>query len=159
MNFVKGPLSKGLIAAVWLLSLTTLPAVYSSTFASDNLTSIIDQRMQLFKQSGKSIKAISSHIKAGEIELAANETEFHIKWATKMHDYFPVGSQASINNNSKAGGDIWNDWEKFLSYKSEYQKEAEALKVALLLKDEAMIKQSFVAMASACKSCHQSFRN
>ena len=159
MNFVKVLLSKGLIAAVWLLSLTILPAEYFSTFASDNLTSIIDQRMQLFKQSGKSIKAISSHIKAGEIELAANETEFHIKWATKMHDYFPVGSQASINNNSKAGGDIWNDWEKFLSYKSEYQKEAEALKVALLLKDEAMIKQSFVAMASACKSCHQSFRN
>lgn len=159
MNFVKGPLSKDLIAAVWLLSLTTLPAVYSSTFASDNLTSIIDQRMQLFKQSGKSIKAISSHIKAGEIELAAKETEFHIKWATEMHNYFPVGSQASIKNNSKAGGDIWNDWEKFLSYKSEYQKEAEALKVAFLLKDEAMIKQSFVAMASACKSCHQSFRN
>ena len=159
MNFVKGPLSKDLIAAVWLLSLTTLPAVYSSTFASDNLTSIIDQRMQLFKQSGKSIKAISSHIKAGEIELATKETEFHIKWATEMHDYFPVGSQASIKNNSKAGGDIWNDWEKFLSYKSEYQKEAEALKVAFLLKDEAMIKQSFVAMASACKSCHQSFRN
>ena len=159
MSFLKVLLSKGLIAAVWLLSLTTLPAVYSSTFASDNLTSIIDQRMQLFKQSGKSIKAISSHIKAGEIELAAKETEFHIKWATKMHDYFPVGSQASIKNNSKAGGDIWNDWEKFLSYKSEYQKEAEALKVALLLKDEAMIKQSFVAMASACKSCHQSFRN
>ena len=150
---------KGLIAAVWLLSLTTLPAVYSSTFASDNLTNIIDQRMQLFKQSGKSIKAISSHIKAGEIELAAKETEFHIRWATKMHDYFPVGSQASIHNNSKAGGDIWNDWEKFLSYKSEYQKEAEALKSALLLKNEATIKESFVAMASACKSCHQSFRN
>ena len=159
MNFVKGPLSKGLIAAVWLLSLTTLPAVYSSTFALDNLTSIIDQRMQLFKQSGKSIKAISSHIKAGEIELAAKETEFHIKWATKMHDYFPVGSQASIHNNSKAGGDIWNDWEKFLSYKSEYQKEAEALKRALILENEATIKQSFVAMASASKNCHQSFRN
>ena len=159
MNFVKVPLSKGLIKLVWLLSLTILPAEYSSTFASGNLTSIIDQRMQLFKQSEKSIKAISSHIKAGEIELAAKETEFHIKWATEMHDYFPVGSQASIKNNSKAGGDIWNDWEKFLSYKSEYQKEAEALKVALLMKDEAMIKQSFVAMASACKSCHQSFRN
>ena len=159
MNFVAVPLSTGLIAAVWLLSLTTLPAVYSSTFALDNLTSIIDQRMQLFKQSGKSIKVISSHIKAGEVELAAKETEFHIRWATKMHDYFPVGSQAAVNNNSKAGGDIWNDWEKFLSYKSEYQKEAEALKVALLLKDEAMIKQSFVAMASACKSCHKSFRN
>ena len=115
--------------------------------------------MQLFKQSGKSIKAISSHIKAGEIELAAKETEFHIRWATKMHDYFLVGSQASIHNNSKAGGDIWNDWEKFLSYKSEYQKEAEALKSALLLKNEATIKESFVAMASACKSCHQSFRN
>ena len=159
MNFVAIPLSTGLIAAVWLLSLTILPAEYSSTFASDNLTNIIDQRMQLFKQSGKSIKAISSHIKAGEIELAAKETEFHIKWATEMHDYFPVGSQASIINNSKASGDIWNDWEKFLSYKSEYQKEAEALKSALLLKNEATIKQSFVAMASACKSCHQSFRN
>ena len=159
MNFLKVPLSKGLIAAVWLLSLAIFPAEHSSTFASDNLTNIIDQRMQLFKQSGKSIKVISSYIKAGEIELAAKETEFHIKWATKMHDYFPVGSQASIKNNSKAGGDIWNDWEKFLSYKSEYQKEAEALKVALLLKDEAMIKQSFVAMASACKNCHQSFRN
>jgi cytochrome c556 len=120
---------------------------------------MLDQRMQLFKQSGKSIKAISSHIKAGEIELAAKETEFHIKWATEMHDYFPVGSQASISNNSKAGGDIWNDWEKFLSYKLEYQKEAEALKSALLLKNEATKKQSFVAMASACKSCHQSFRN
>ena len=159
MNFVSVPLSTGLIAAVWLLSLIILPAEHSSTFASDNLTNIIDQRMQLFKQSGKSIKVISSHIKAGEIELAAKETEFHIKWATEMHDYFPVGSQASISNNSKAGGDIWNDWEKFLSYKSEYQKEAEALKSALLLKNEATIGQSFVAMASACKSCHQSFRN
>ena len=159
MNFVAVPLSTGLIAAVWLLSLTILPTEYSSTFASENLTNIIEQRMQLFKQSGKSIKVISSHIKAGEIELAAKETEFHIKWATEMHDYFPVGSQASIKNNSKAGGDIWNDWEKFLSYKSEYQKEAEALKSALLLKNEATIKQSFIAMASACKSCHQSFRN
>ena len=110
--------------------------------------------MQLFKQSGKSIKAIRFHINAGEIELAANETEFHIKWAIKMHDYFLVGSQASINNNSKAGGDIWNDWEKILSYKSEYQKEAEALKAALLSKDKAIIKQRFVAMASACKSFH-----
>jgi cytochrome c556 len=159
MNFVAVPLSTGLIATVWLLSLTIVLTEYSSTFASDNLNNIIDQRMQLFKQSGKSIKAISSHIKAGEIELAAKETEFHIEWATEMHDYFPVGSQASISNNSKAGGDIWNDWEKFLSYKSEYQKEAEALKSALLLKNEATIKQSFVAMASACKSCHQSFRN
>ena len=159
MNFVKFPLAKGLIAAVWLLSLTIFPAEYSSTFASDNLTNIIDQRMQLFKQSGKSIKAISFHIKAGEIELATKETKFHIRWATKMHDYFPVGSQASLNNNSKASGDIWNDWEKFLSYKSEYQKQAKALKSALLLKNKETIKESFVAMASACKSCHQSFRN
>ena len=98
--------------------------MYSSTLASNNSTNVIDQRMQLFKQSEKSIRAIRHYIKAGEIELAAKETEFHIKWATEMHDYFPVGSQASINDNSKASGDIWNDWEKFLSYKSEYQKAA-----------------------------------
>ena len=159
MHSAKVHVPKYLIATVLLLSLSIIPLKHSSTLASNNSTNIIDQRMQLFKQSEKSIRAIRHYIKAGEIELAAKETEFHIRWATKMHDYFPVGSQAAVNNNSKAGGDIWNDWEKFLSYKSEYQKEAEALKVALLLKDEAMIKQSFVAMASTCKSCHQSFRN
>lgn len=159
MNFVNMSRSKALVAAVWLLSLTILHAKYFSTSASDNLTNIIDQRIQLFKQSGKSIRAINIHIKAGEIELAANETEFHITWATEMHDYFPVGSQASINNNSKASGDIWNNWEKFLSIKSKYQIEAKALKAALLAKDKAIIKQSFLAIASTCKSCHQSFRN
>tara|TARA_B110000971_G_C19675819_1_gene348777 strand:- start:176 stop:457 length:282 start_codon:yes stop_codon:yes gene_type:complete len=85
--------------------------------------------MQLFKQSGKSIKAIRFHINAGEIELAANETEFHIKWAIKMHDYFLFGSQASINNNSKAGGDIWNDWEKFLVTNQNIKKKRRRLKL------------------------------
>ena len=152
-------MSKYLIATFLLLSLSIVPLKYSSILASNNSTNIIDQRMQLFKQSEKSIRAIRQYIKSGEIDLAANETEFHIKWSTEMHDYFPVGSQASTNNISKAAGDIWNNWEKFINYKLEYQKKAEALKVALQLQDDGLVKQSFVDMASACKSCHQSFRN
>ena len=159
MHSAKVHVPKYLIATVLLLSLSIIPLKHSSTLASNNSTNIIDQRMQLFKQSEKSIRAIRHYIKAGEIDLAANETEFHIKWSTEMHDYFPVGSQASTNNISKASGDIWNNWEKFINYKLEYQKKAEALKVALKLQDDGLVKQSFFDMASACKSCHQSFRN
>lgn len=159
MHSAKVHVPKYLIATVLLLSLSIIPLKYSSTLASNNSTNIIDQRMQLFKQSEKSIRAIRHYIKAGEIDLAANETEFHIKWSTEMHNYFPVGSQASTNNISKASGDIWNNWEKFINYKLEYQKKAEALKVALKLQDDGLVKQSFFDMASACKSCHQSFRN
>ena len=159
MQIAKIHLSKYLIATVLLLSLSIIPLKYSSTLASNNSTNIIDQRMQLFKQSEKSLRTIRQYIKAGEIDLAANEIQFHIKWSTEMHDYFPVGSQASVSNTSRAAGDIWNNWEKFLNYKLEYQKKAEALKFALQLQDEGLVKQSFVDMASACKSCHQSFRN
>ena len=159
MHSAKVHVPKYLIATVLLLSLSIIPLKHSSTLASNNSTNIIDQRMQLFKQSEKSIRAIRHYIKAGEIDLAANEIEFHIQWSTEMHDYFPVGSQASVSNNSRAAGDIWNNWEKFLNYKLEYQKKAEALKVALKLQDDGLVKQSFFDMASACKSCHQSFRN
>ena len=159
MQIAKIHLSKYLIAIVLLLSLLIIPLMYSSTLASNNSTNVIDQRMQLFKQSEQSIRAIRHYIKAGEIDLAANEIEFHIQWSTEMHDYFPVGSQASVSNNSRAAGDIWNNWEKFLNYKLEYQKKAEALKFALQLQDDGLVRQSFMDMASACKSCHQSFRN
>ena len=128
MQIAKIHLSKYLIAIVLLLSLLIIPLMYSSTLASNNSTNVIDQRMQLFKQSEKSIRAIRHYIKAGEIDLAANEIEFHIQWSTEMHDYFPVGSQASVSNNSRAAGDIWNNWEKFLNYKLEYQKKQKHLK-------------------------------
>lgn len=78
MDFAMPSRSITLVVALWFLSLTILPNENSSTLASANQISIIDQRMQLFKQSAKSIKEIKLHIKAGEIELATNKTEFHI---------------------------------------------------------------------------------
>ena len=58
---------------------------------------------------------IRHYIQAGEIDIATNEIEFHIQWSNEIHDYFPVGSQASVNNKSRAAGNIWNNWQKFLN--------------------------------------------
>ena len=82
MQSAKVHVSKYLIGTVLLLSLSIVPLKYSSTLASNNSTNIIDQRMQLFKQSEKSLSTIRQYIKAGEIDLAANEIQFHIKWST-----------------------------------------------------------------------------
>ena len=120
---------------------------------------VIRDRQLNFKLSKKSMKALREAIKTEDLSGAQKAVNFHIDWSGKLISYFPPESGASMNNNSDASGDIWEDFERFQKMNLDYAQATSRLNSALVLSDFELASKNFFSMAKACKACHETFRN
>ena len=126
-----------------------------SALAHSGATGIVKERMDMFKRSQKNLKAIKSHIRGEDYGSIANLADEIRDWAVKMPEYFPEGSSIKP---SEASPKIWED---FIGFKGAAMKNETATKkliAAAEAGDQTAVVEGFKAVASSCKSCHQSYK-
>ena len=140
----------------FLSSLIVLITLFTTiAFAHSGATGIVKERMDMFKKNQKNLKAIKAHIRSeeyGSISKLADEIR---EWAVKMPEYFPEGSNVKP---SEASPKIWEDFSGFKKAAMKNETASTKLIAAARAEDQTAVLDAFKAVASSCKSCHQSYK-
>ena len=136
------------------LTIATLGG-FGSALAHSGATGIVKERMDMFKRSQKNLKAIKSHIRAEDYDSIAKLADEIREWATKMPEYFPQGSNIKP---SEASPKIWEDFSGFKRAAMKNETATKKLISAAEAGDQTAVVEGFKAVASSCKSCHQSYK-
>ena len=131
----------------------------SNSMGSVSVDEVIQRRIEMFKSSGKNIKALNKSIQTGDTGKAVQLMGFHVTWSEKMSLFFPLGSEASTLNGSDASSDIWGNPISFMSAIKQYEMASKDLQKALSAGDPAVINQIFKSFVGTCTACHKQFRN
>ncbi len=141
-----------LIAIIFFLPL-------SSSFSHEGATGIIKERMEKFKESKSLMRQINKNLSNENFDAIRNASKKINEWAKIMPEYFPKGSEASIDNKSEASNNIWTDSENFLIAVTNFEVASAKLIAIASEKNQKKTVTAFRELAGTCKSCHQKFRN
>jgi len=133
------------------LSLTAFSQLYAHTGA----TGVVKERMENFKQSKASMKAIKSALRAGDFDTISAEASSINIWANNLVDHFPDGSNPPP---SEALGRIWEEFEQFKDRAGAQVDASSQLLVAAENRDIDGSTESFSELAQTCKACHDDYR-
>lgn len=136
------------------LTIATLGGL-GSALAHSGATGIVKERMDMFKRSQKNLKAIKSHIRGEDYGSIAKLADEIREWAVKMPEYFPEGSNIKP---SEASPKIWEDFSGFKRAAMKNETATKKLIAAAEAGDQTAVVEGFKAVASSCKSCHQSYK-
>ena len=136
------------------LTIATLGGL-GSALAHSGATGIVKERMDMFKRSQKNLKAIKSHVRGEDYGSIAKLADEIREWAVKMPEYFPEGSNIKP---SEASPKIWEDFSGFKRAAMKNETATKKLIAAAEAGDQAAVVEGFKAVASSCKSCHQSYK-
>ena len=137
-----------------VLTIATLGGL-GSALAHSGATGIVKERMDMFKRSQKNLKAIKSHIRDKDYGSIAKLADEIREWAVKMPEYFPEGSNIKP---SEASPKIWEDFSGFKGAAMKNETATKKLIAAAEAGDQTAVVEAFKAVASSCKSCHQSYK-
>ena len=137
-----------------VLTIATLGGL-GSALAHSGATGIVKERMDMFKRSQKNLKAIKSHIRGEDYGSIAKLADEIREWAVKMPEYFPEGSNIKP---SEASPKIWEDFSGFKRAAMKNETATKKLISAAKAEDQTAVVEAFKAVASSCKSCHQSYK-
>ena len=138
-----------------VLVLISISSICGVAFAHSGATGIIKKRMDNFKASQANLKKIKKHIidkNYAAIIPLANDIA---RWAEKMPDSFPVGSNSKP---SEASPKIWSDFEGFSTAAHLNWKATILLVKAAKTSNKDAIINAFETTAESCKSCHKNYR-
>lgn len=113
----------------------------------------IRDRHDLMEQIGKQAKVVGDAVKAGDsapVGAAAAQIQAD---AGKILALFPPGS---ADPRSRAKAEIWTNWAEFSTLTQQLQTDAGALAAAA--PSQGDLKAAANTMFSACKGCHDKFR-
>ena len=133
--------------------------LFNKILFAETADHVIKKRVAKFKEASENLKFLRHAIRQSNYEDAKKLLKFHEEWSMMIPDSFPLGSEASVNNKSDASYEIWNYFEKFVFYSSDYHDRVLKLKSALDSGQKSNVSKAFGAMATSCKSCHSMFRN
>ena len=136
------------------LTIVTLGGL-GSALAHSGATGIVKERMDMFKKNQKNLKAIKSHIRGKDYDSIAKLANEIRVWAAKMPEYFPEGSDVKP---SEASPKIWEDFSGFKRAAMKNETATKKLIAAAEAGDQTAVVDGFKAVASSCKSCHQSYK-
>ena len=138
-----------------IVGFIVLAAPITLALAHSGATGIVKERMDMFKKNQDNLKAIKSHIGSGDYESIGKLADEIRDWAVKMPEYFPEGSNEKPSEASPA---IWADFDGFKSAAMKNETAAKQLIDAAKAEDQEAVVDSFRAVATSCKSCHQSYK-
>ena len=129
------------------------------SYSQDGSTGIIKERMNKFQASKNLMRTINKNLSGNNFNVISQSAEKLNKWANKMHEFFPKGSEASTSNKSQASDNIWSDPEGFKkAIKTFENASAKLIKISKNKNIDDTVS-SFREVAASCKGCHQKFRN
>ena len=140
-------------ATLFSLLVITLPVTLA--LAHSGATGIVKERMDMFKKNQDNLKAIKSHIRSGDYESIVKLADEIRDWAVKMPEYFPEGSTEKPSEASPA---IWADFDGFKNAAMKNETAAKQLIDAAKAENQEAVVDGFKAVATSCKSCHQSYK-
>ena len=93
----------------------------------------------------------------------AYDQQAFARYATNLAQLSQMPTEAfkvagSDKGETGARAEVWSDWAGFEAKMTQFQQDAEALRVAAASGDEGASKQAFAAAAKNCKSCHESYK-
>ena len=126
------------------------------SYANENL---INERIEFFKNSDKSVSNIKKLIKLKDYDAIVKEGKFIYEWSKSIPLYFPEGTQASMENGSDASYEIWMNFTDFSNKAKITEIASFELMQSASEKDLERLKASLKKITSSCNSCHRSYRN
>ena len=120
---------------------------------------IIEKRIYLFKKADNSMVKIKKLIQLknyGKIVLEANIIN---KWSENIPSLFPIGTQASMTNNSDASENIWTSFNDFTSKANKTEFYSKLMVKSANEKNLDALLKAFRETSKSCNSCHVIFRN
>ncbi len=126
------------------------------TSASEN---VILARITNMQKADSDMTKIRKSTSNSNYQQAREAAESIKNWANIMLDYFPKGSGASINNQSTASSQIWENLELFKYFIENKQKGANHMLFAAENENKQALIKAFNATREACNACHEEFRN
>ena len=124
--------------------------------AHKGATGVVKERMDLFTQNQKHLKAMRRLVAADNFAAIAEKADEIADFADRMPDYFPVGSDQSP---SDAAPRIWQEFDAFRSAAAANATAARLLADAARAADKTAVMEALSATGASCKSCHRSFKN
>tara|TARA_Y100001970_G_scaffold248780_1_gene318662 strand:- start:491 stop:919 length:429 start_codon:yes stop_codon:yes gene_type:complete len=138
------------------LIITTFSLFVNYACANDN---IINERIKNFKSAKQSMKVINqSLIKENYLHIN-DHILFLYNWFKILPSYFPLGSEASMTNNSDASAEIWENFALFKKYSNNSKNISLKMLKSLDKNERKNIQLKFDELARSCSTCHRKFRN
>lgn len=138
------------------LMLTLLALPLHEAQAHTGATGVVKERMDNFKASKTSMKAIKKALKKGDFDVVLNETSSIHAWSIVLVDFFPQGSNPVP---SEASDQIWNDFTYFKRLATDQTEAAASLRQAAEKRNKALTLDAFYSLSKTCKNCHDRFRD
>jgi cytochrome c556 len=143
-----------------LLAATSL-CVAALAFAHSKQDDAIDYRMGLMTVMGWNFGPLGAMVK-GKIPFDAAEFSKHADRVAFLSDQiiegFPKGSDKGEHMKTNAKPEIWTKFDDFQSKAKDLNTQAKLLAEIAKANDEAKDKEQFKKVASACKACHDKYK-
>ena len=138
-----------------ILPTTLLFVSLSASFAHEDATGIVKERMDKFMQSQRDLKLSFKSAKAGDFDDVIEKTRVMIEWGQVMPTYFPEGSGGAP---SEASPQIWEDMTGFTEASLRFVDAAQKAKDAAETQDVDATISALKALGKTCGSCHRNYR-
>ena len=132
-----------------------LIARYTTAWSHSGATGVVKERMDQFKDSKASVKALKKALKAQDFTTITKEAASINLWAKQLTKLFPAGSNP---HPSEALDNIWQEFDQFERKAKDQIDASEKLNQAGIAKDISAAREAFKALTQTCKSCHNDYR-
>ena len=136
-------------------SIVLLFASLSTSFAHEDATGIVKERMDKYLQSQRDLKSSFKSAKSGDFKDVIEKTKTMIEWGQIMPSYFPVGSGGAP---SEASPQIWEDMTGFTEASLRFVEAAQEANDAAEAQDADATISALKALGKTCGSCHRNYR-
>jgi cytochrome c556 len=131
----------------------SLMMMLSASFAHEGATGVVKERMDRFKTSKNTMKALKSTLDdPDKVEALAQDL---LIWARAMPEYFPENSNPAP---SEAKNQIWDEFPEFKELAARHAKATEELIAVANRRDIASIPAAYLKVGQSCKDCHQKYK-
>jgi cytochrome c556 len=151
-------------AAVFVTGLVAIGAAYGGLSAAapspDAVQKVVDTRVAHYKEIGRSAKAIRDELGQPQPDLAAIRSNARAVEALAKHipSWFPKGTGQQPGVKTEALPVIWEQMPTFKQRASALAGAAHQVAAAAATGDPGSTKAAFGNLGSACKACHETFR-
>ena len=139
----------------FISSIVLLFASLSTSFAHEDATGIVKERMDKYMQSQRDLKSSFKSAKSGDFKDVIEKTKTMIEWGQIMPSYFPEGSGGAP---SEASPQIWEDMTGFTEASLRFVEAAQKAKDVAETQDADATIFALKALGKTCGSCHRNYR-
>jgi len=144
-----------------LIVAATSLCLAAAAFAHSMQDDAIDYRMGLMTVMGWNFGPLGAMVK-GKTPFNAADFSKHADRIAFLSDQilegFPKGSDKGQEEKTSAKADIWANWDDFQTKAKDLNTQAKLLAETAKGSDEAKDKEQFKKVASACKACHDKYK-